>query len=63
MFYGEDIDNMVGGINFINDAIVPDPEREFSLVVCDKRLALIRTALKRFNLLDYSMKKLSVRTV
>jgi len=63
MFYGEDIDNMVGGINFIHDAIVSYPQREFSLVVFDKGLALIRTAFKRFNLLDYSMKEFSVGTV
>ena len=50
MFYGEDIENMVGGINFIDDEIVSDPEREFALVVCDQRLAFMRALFKRFPL-------------
>jgi len=54
--YSEDTEDMAGCIQFIDEAIVADPEREFSFVVPDKRLAFIRTLLKRFDLVDDARK-------
>jgi len=60
MFYGENIQNMVGEIHFIYDAMVSDSEREFSFVVPYKGLAFVWTLFKGFHLFDNSMKQPSV---
>jgi hypothetical protein len=56
MFYSEDIEYVVGGINLIEDTIISYSEREFSPMISDERLPFIGTVLKRFYLPDDSIK-------
>jgi len=50
VFYGEDIDNTIYSIEFINNTVTADSEGKLALMVAGQRLALPRFFFERLYL-------------